>query len=348
MRIVIKKTLSIAIILSLISFSSLINFIVRPAYAGLLSSASIQMSDSRPTEPVVTYTALFTPSGVTPIKCIKLAFNAQADMLGSSPSGLLTDTAVKGTFNNLTAGSWTINTATSGEIRYTNGAGEATIASPTTVGTTTIHNPSSATFYAQISTYTETDCSTGPVDSSNVIAMATVGGVTATVTVSPTISFSVANYVSAVNGSGDSGPVTTSSSSIPFGTVAAGATAWGAQTLTVSTNASNGYTLYVRYSGAMTNANSDTIRNQSGTPAAAEDFDGSGSLSSLAYTADHTGVSFGSNKWAGLTTTNTAIATRGTEYNADATHIEYKVGISNTQPPGAYSTVIAYTATPSY
>ena len=180
------------------------------------------------------------------------------------------------------------------------------------------------------------------------MALATVAGVNTTVTVSPTISFSVVNYGSPVNGSGDTSPVTTTSTTIPFGTVAAGATAWGSQTLTVSTNGAHGYTLYTRYSNALTNANSDTIRDQSGTPSAPEDFDASSSQSSFGYTADGAGVTFGSNKWAGLPATNTAVATRTTAYNSDATHVEYKIGISNVQPPGTYSTVIAYTATPSY
>jgi hypothetical protein len=352
MKISIKKTLSFVAIFSLI-FVSISNLVISRVFAGFASSASVQMSDSRPTEPEVTYTALFTPSDTTLIRCVKIAFNTQADMAGSSPSGMLTDTAVKGSFSNLTAGSWTLNTATDGEIRYTNAAGENTAASPTSIATTTIHNTSLSTFYAQISTYTNTNCSTGPVDQSNVIALVTVGGITATVVVAPTVTFDVANYGSAVNTSGDTAPtnVSTSNSAISFGTVAAGATKWGSQTLTVSTNGVHGYTLYTRYSGAMTDANGDTIRNQSGTPSSGNAFDASASQSSFAYTTDaDSPYNFGGtvNRWAGLTTTNTAINANSGAIDSDVTLIEYKIGISNVQPPGTYSTVIAYTATPSY
>jgi hypothetical protein len=98
----------------------------------------------------------------------------------------------------------------------------------------------------------------------------------------------------------------------------------------------------------MQNANSDTFRDQSGTPGSPAAFDGSGSQSSFGFTTDSTTVSMGSNQWAGLTTSNTSIHTQAAAQNADAVHVEYKVHPSNTQAPGTYSTVITYTATPSY
>jgi len=272
-------------------------------------------------------------------------------MTGGVPAVLTTTAAVKGTITGggLTNANWALTNTTNGTLSYKYATGEAPTATAVTIPTTTITNTSAGTFYAQVTTYNNTDCATSQVDQSNVIALVTVAGVTATVTVAPTIAFSVANYGSAVNGSGDTSPVTTTSTTVPFGVVAAGATAWGSQTLTVSTNGAHGYTLYTRYSQALTDSNSDTVRDQPGTPSSGNSFDASTSQSSFAYTADGNGYTFGgSNKWAGLSTTNAAIATRAGAYNADATHVEYKVGISNVQPPGTYSTVIAYTATPSY
>lgn len=352
-KIVFKKTLSIVLIFSLTSFVPLTKIFIGQAYAvGLLSSASIQMSDSRPSGTSVTHTTVFTFATTSAIKCINIVFAANADMTGGVPTNLTTTSASKGTISGggLTNENWTLYNTANGTLQYEYSTGETPEASAVTIPTTGITNTSESTFYAQVTTYSGLSthtCSTA-VDQSNVIALVTTSGVTASVTVSPTISFSVADYGSAVNGSGDTSPVTTTSTTVPFGTVAAGATSWGSQTLTVSTNAANGYTLYVRDSQDLTNSNSDTIRDQSGTPAAAEDFDGSSSQSSFAYTADGNGVTFGSNKWAGLTQANVAIATRTSEYNADATHVEYKVAISNVQPPGTYTTVIIYTATPSY
>jgi hypothetical protein len=285
---------------------------------------------------------------------MNIVFATSADMTGGVPAALTTTAGVKGTISGggLTNGNWSLYATVNGTLQYEYATGGVTTATAVTIPTTTITNSSLTTFYAQITTYSTLathTCST-IVDQSNVIALTTVPGVTATVTVQPTIAFSVANYASAVNGSGDTGGVTTTSTTIPFGIVAAGATSWGAQTLTVSTNGVHGYTLYTRYSAAMTDTASDTIRNQAtGTPTSGTTFDGSTSQSSLAFTSDGNGYTYGgSNKWAGLSTTNNAIATRTGAINADPTHIEYKIEISNVQPPGAYSNVIAYTVTPSY
>jgi hypothetical protein len=347
MKMLIRKIACIVTIVSLVFVPFLTHFVVGQAYAGLVTSASIQLGDSRPSQSGVTYTALFTPTASS-IGCINIVFATNPDMTGGKPAVLTTTSAVKVSISGtgLTPANWTLTNTTDGTLTYKTATPD-TPSSAVTVVTSTITNTSVATFYAQVDTFTTNSCAT-PVDSSNVIALTTLAGVTASVTVSPTIAFAVTNYGSAVNGSGDTSPVTTTSTTIPFGTVAAGATAWGSQTLTVSTNGAHGYTLYVRDSQALTNANSDTVRNQAGTPAAPNDFDANTSQSSFAYTADGAGVTFGSNKWAGVTQANVAIATRTTAYNSDATHVEYKVGISNTQPPGAYSTVIAYTATPSY
>jgi hypothetical protein len=349
MKINFRRTLSIVAILSLISVSTLTNLLFSQVYAaGLLSSASIQLGDSRPSQPEVSYTALFTPTA-SAIGCINIVFATNADMTGGVPSGLVSTgsakTSIAGT--GLTNGNWALTNTANGTLSYKTATPE-TPTSAVTVITNTVTNTSLSTFYAQINTYTTNSCAT-PVDSSNVIAMVTVGGVTTTVNVAPTISFSVVGYGTHVNGSTDpSTAVAADSTTVPFGTIAAGATAWGSQTLTVSTNGAHGYTLYVRDSQSLTNPNSDTIHDQVGTPGSNADFDGSTSQSSFAYTADGNSVTFGSDKWAGLTQTNTAIAGRTSAYNSDATHVEYKLQVSNTQPPGVYSTVIAYTATPSY
>jgi hypothetical protein len=355
MKIWTKKFLSIVTVLSLISVSTLSNFIVNKAYAGLISSSSVQMGDSRPSQSGVSYTELFT-IGTTPIGCMNIVFNTQPDMLGSVPAVLLTTSGTKVSVSGagLTDGNWTLyNTGNNGTLQYQSATPRTPTGGAVTIVTSGITNTSATTFYAQITTYASQAgnvCST-VVDQSNVIALATLAGVTASVTISPTIAFSIADYpAGGVNDQDDTGGITTSSSAINFGTVAAGATAWGAQTLTVSTNGAHGYTLYVRDSQSLTNPNNDQIRDHPGSPGSTSSFDASSSQSSFAYTADGAGVSFGSspNVWAGLTQTNTAIALRSGAVNADATHIEYKIGISNVQPPGSYSTVVAYTATPSY
>jgi hypothetical protein len=328
--------------------------------AALATQAQIQMSDSRPSQTGVTYTMTFVHGTTGTIKCILVQFAANADMTGGVPTALVTTSAAKGSLSGtgITNANWSLfdgqgGSSANGYLQFENSTGDSiTNGNYATASATTITNSSSGSFYAQVTTYSSVSshtCST-QVDQSNVIALNTVSGVSTTVTVSSTLSFTVTNYGSAVNGSGDTGFVTTTASTIPFGTVAAAATGVGSQTLTVSTNAANGYSLYINDTGSLKDSNNDTIRNQAGTPTAANSFDGSSSQSSLAYTADGNGVTFGSNKWAGLGTASTQyqIALRTSAINSDITHVEYKIEPSNTQPPGTYSTTVVYTAVPSF
>jgi len=322
------------------------------AEAALITNSSVQFSHSIPSATNVTYTVGFTFPSTTAIQCVQVKF-ATASSMATPATGMTTGSGFTLSGGGLTQGNWTNYSGTNGTLQIDAVSGQtptATAATITWTGVTnsSITNPSN--IYAQVTTYSTNSshvCS-GQVDQSNVMAEILTSGVTASVSIDPSLTFSVTNDGAAVNGSGDSSPVTTTSSTIPFGTVAAGSTAWGSQTLTTSTNASHGYSVYVSYSGQMTDANSDTFRDQAGTPASPNNYDGSSSQSSLGYTADGPGVVFGSNKWAGLTTTNTQVATRTSPQSADAFHVEYKVEPSNTQAPGTYQTVISYTATPTF
>jgi hypothetical protein len=352
-----KKILSILMILCVITTSILIYPETTSATAGLLDTASEQMSNSIPSAAGVTYTGKFNIGSTATIKCINVVFATNADMTGGAPTGITTTSAIKGTITGtgVTNTNWSLyGSAPNGTLQFENSTGEShTAGDPiTALPATTITNPSGSTFYAQITTYSTltTHACSGQVDQTNVIALVTTGGVSATVTVQPTLSLSVANFGSAVNGSGASGFVTTTSSTIPFGAVAAGTVKPGSQTLTVSTNAAHGYSVYVSDTGTMKDLNTDTLTDQTGTPGAPQNFTGSSSVSSFGYTADGPGVTFGSNKWAGLgnSQVQSQIATRTAPINADAFHVEFDVEPSNTQAPGTYSTTVIYTAVGSY
>jgi hypothetical protein len=156
MKKILGKVLSIAVILSILSASSLTNFIVGQTYAaGLLSTASVQLGDSRPSQSGVTYTALFTPSGTTGIQCMNIVFNTSPDMLGSVPAVLLTTSGVKGTISGggLTDANWALYNTNNGTLQYESGSARTTSATAITIPTTTITNTSATTFYAQITTY---------------------------------------------------------------------------------------------------------------------------------------------------------------------------------------------------
>lgn len=343
-----KNKLSAIFFIAIVIFAGSFAYDVRRAQAALISSPSVQFGDSIPSATGVTYTVGFTFPSTTNIQCIQVKFATATDM-ATPATGMTSASGFSLTGGGLTQGNWTNYGGVNGTIQIDAGVNQAPTATAATITWTGVTNTSLATEYAQITTYStnSTHVCSGQVDQSNVMALVTTPGVSVTATVDPSITFSVANYGSAVNGSGDTSPVTTTSTTIPFGHVTGGSTKWGSQTLTTSTNAANGYSVYVRYSAQMTDG-THTFRDQAGTPTSALAYDGSGSQSSLGYTADGPGVTFGSNLWAGLTATNTQIATRATPQNGDAFHVEYKIEPSNIQSAGAYSTTVIYTATPTY
>lgn len=344
-----KKRIAVVTLITIILSAGSFSYDVRQAQAALITNSSVQFGDSRPSATGVTYTVGFTFPSTTAIQCVQVKFATTTGM-GTPATGMTSASGFSLTGGGLTQANWSNFGSTNGTLQVDAATNQTPSATAATITWTGVTNTSLSTEYAQITTYstnTSHVCS-GQVDQSNVMALVTVSGVAASVSVDPSLTFSVANFGSAVNGSGDTSPVTTTSTTIPFGTVAAGSTAWGSQTLTTSTNASHGYTIYTRYAGTLTDANSDTFRTSAGTPGAPISFDGSASQSSFGYTTDSTSVAFGANKWAGLTTTNTAIDTQTSPQNGNAFHVEYKVEPSNTQAPGSYTTTVIYTATPTY
>lgn len=272
-------------------------------------------------------------------------------MSGGVPSGMTTTSFTLGSVTGgSVTGTWSAFNSTNGTLQFQDSAQTSTsTGSPIVAVGNTITNTSLGTFYAQVTTYSTVSsnvCST-VVDQSNVIALETHSGVSATLTIQPSITFSVANYGSAVNGSGDSTFVSTTATTVPFGTVSGGNTAQGSQILTVTTNAAHGYNMYISYTAQMA-AGATTFRDQNGTPASPNNYDGSSTQSSLGYTADNANVSFGSNKWAGMSTTQQKFAAQTAAINGDATHIEFKIEPSTTQAAGSYSTTVIYDVAPSF
>lgn len=364
MKFTAKKSLSIVLGVLLIAVTFAVYFAPQ-AHAGLLSSASVQLSDPRPSNSPTTYTIKYTFPGTTSIKCIDVIFadttahiTLTANPATTAPGGMTTTSAVYGgtVGGGLTSGSWSLFNTNNGILQFENSTGEASTATTITITATTITNPSASTFYAQIATYStlSTHTCSSLVDSSNVMAFQTQGGVTTSVTVDPTISFSVAGYSSAVNGAPAPNLISTGSS-IAFGNVSAGGSATqAAQLLTLSTNAAHGYAIYVRNTQLLTDANSDTIAAQTcassdcSTVANNQAFSGSTSTSAFGFTTDSANDTITSNQFVGLTTSNVQIDHSSSPANASTLHVEYQLQLKNTQPPGTYSNVITYTATPTY
>ncbi|NTV31325.1 hypothetical protein HGA91_05115 [candidate division WWE3 bacterium] len=353
-----RITLAIVIIFSLIGgdlFS-----LVKPALAASLTSGSVALSDSRINQTTVSYTITFSNVTTSPIKCIKAQFSDAATG-GSKPTGLTISSATfSGTSTYVpTPASWAIsNNNTSGVSSITYATGETpAAASSRTVVLAGITNGSTAEtgYYLQFSTYNNVDCSTSPVDSA-VIMFIYTNGQAVSLTVDPSLSFTVTSRSSSTSVNGATTNITTTSTTVPFGVVTSSTNAIAAQRLTVSTNAAGGYTVFTRYSGALTNASLQTITDHTGTNAAPTAFSAAGTESFGYTTADSslgTGTadrftSSGGNKWAAFTTSNAEVAYNNSPASAQTTDVGYQVGIAGGTEAGVYTTTVIYTATPTY
>jgi hypothetical protein len=353
-----KRILSVLLILTLVFATTRLG--VLRANASFLAAGRIALSDSRPSQASTTYTVSFT-SAPNSVKCINVMFAdsvsnldvTNGDVNTSPPTGMTTTSAAKVSVSGggLTDGNWTLYNSVNGVLSYQYSTGAAPNGSTITITTSGITNPSAGTFYAVISTYTGltgNTCDTN-ADASNYMALVTTSGISASVTVDPSLSFSIADYDTQVNGGGAPSGDFATSTSLPFGTVAANDSASDAHTLTVSTNGEGGYTVYTKYTQALTNSNNNTIADTTGTNASPGSFSGSSSVSAFGYIIDDSDYTqFTSNTWAKFTTSNLPIATANGPVDGDANHIQYKVHVSNTQPPGTYTTTIVHTATPTY
>ncbi len=335
------------------------------ANAATYSSAKVALTDPRPATTGVNYT--FTGSNVTTsaIKCIKFVFATTAT--GSTvPTGF--DSSVgavalnAGSTNYVpTPGSWSLDKTTNGTLLLTLAGGETPAsASGRTVSYDGITNSNVAdtAYFLRISTFNNTDCATSLVDSGTVEFINTNGS-TLSLTVDNTLTFTV-NAVGASQAcDSDTSPATTTAAStattIPFGTVTSAANSLVCQDLTASTNATNGYTIFARYTAAPTNALSQTIADwtgSNGTPTAwsSAGTEGYGYTTNDATLGTGTGNRFTASgpNYAAMTTTNAEVAYEAAGVTSTTYRIGHKVGVSLTTFPGTYTTTVIYTCTPIY
>ncbi|MCL4367511.1 hypothetical protein M1563_05085 [Patescibacteria group bacterium] len=322
--------------------------------AAALSGGSLSLSDSQPSASSVSYTLNWSGVTTSAIKCVKVVFSDAASG-GSAPTGMVTSgVGLSGSSDYMpTPGSWSAASAQAGTVTVTYNSGETPAsASDRTIILTGITNGSSAgtTYFAQFSTYNNTDCSSSAVDSGTISYVYT-SGQAVSLTVDPAISFSISSVDSGQSVNSSTTTVTTTSTTVPFSTVDDQNNAIAAQTLTVSTNAGSGYTVYARYSAAPSNG-THNITDFTGTNASPSSFSAAGT-EAFGYTTESTSLSgtadrFSGGKWAKFTTSDAEVAHSAAAVSSDATKIGYQVGVSGDTPAGSYTTTVILTATPSY
>lgn len=337
-------------------------FTVGKVYAVTLSGGSVALSDGRKAVSS-SYTIEFSNITTSDIKCIKVVFSDAASG-GSAPTGLSTASA---TYN--AAGSdyipdaqtWTADgTTTPGTVVITSATAE-TPASATdgTVLITGITNGSTAEtgYFAQFSTYNNTNCSSSGVDSGVGVYIYTTGQAVS-LTVNPTLSFGIAllGVGSTVNGAVTT--VATTDGTIPFSTISDQANAIAGHELTTSTNAGTGYTASIRYTAAPSDGGSETIDDVSpGTNLVPAAFSANGTEAFGYTTNDATLSNVGdgvdrfttpADYWAKFTTSNAEIAYNGAKIANDTVRVGYQVGVSATTAAATYTTTVIITCTPQY
>ncbi len=320
-----------------------------------LSSTSVQLSDPRPSA-----TSQYTLSANgfntgTAIGCIEVDLGSSADGTGSI-TGLSTASSTLVSQSITATGTWAVdNTQSAGhKLRLTNGTPVAPQSGAQTAVWGAVTNGSTADtgYYAKITTYTTNACST-PVDTVTVQFIYT-DGTAVSANVDSSLAFSVAGASSGTTCNGATSNVTTTATTVPFGTVTTASNKIGVQQLTASTNAGNGYTVAARYSGALASG-SNTIADHTGTNASPTAFASAGTPA-FGYTTNDASLGTGTanrftstpDVWAKFTTSNNEVAYNNAAVSSQTTCVGQQVAVGTTTPSGAYTTSVIYTATPVY
>jgi hypothetical protein len=249
----------------------------------------------------------------------------------------------------ITAGNWTIDNDTNGLLTITNATGETPAANGNIVwGAVDNGSTEATTYYGLFNTYSDDTCSTG-VDSV-VVAYTYNNGELVTLTIDPTLTFSVNSVGIGVDVNGATTTVASGASSIDFGSNVTHTTnGVSGHRLDVVTNATSGYNVYIRHTDDLTNAASDTITAHTGTNAAPTAFPAAGTEAWGYTTEDADLTQFDANEWAGFTTSNELVMTNpNATSGTDQVEVGHQVGVSNITEAGTYQTTLIYTIVATY
>ncbi len=350
--------------------------IFRTAEASSITSASDTLSNSAPSVASNHTVAFTSPNGMTAGQTITITFPAQFTIPALGVEDF--DLTASGTEQTIAptngSGIWGVSTS-SQTITFTSpsNVGQAS-STPFSIeigshaaaggaGNTQIVNPSATTSYP-----IDID-GTSPDDGQ--IRVAIIDQVTMTASVDTSLTFTVSGVAasSSVNSSPTTTSATSTSVSLPFGTLNINVSKTLAQDLSVTTNASNGYSVTVEQTGALQSTTGATIDGfidgaNTYTPTA---WQAPGAVITDTATYGHWGITsedattsragideFDANEWASGSTTPIVIMGHtgpadGTTNGFGRARIGYQVQISALQEAGDdYTTTLRYIATPMF
>jgi len=287
-----------------------------------------------------TYNFTFTAAQATTIKSVGFAAcTTPSGTCTPAPGFDSTTSTLAGSSNLGSGGSWTVSTATAGELRMLNSTNTGAPTVGITANFANVKNPSAtnSTFFLRITTYSDATWAT-PIDTGSV-ASSTAGQITVTAVVDEALTFTLAT------------------ATVALGTITTGTTGSGISSMTVSTNAKTGYS--VAYSGTTLTSGtspitalaaptaSSTNTKQFGinlmlntTPAIGAAVSGTGSG------APATG--YGTANQFKFNVAGEAIASATVPTNSNVFTTSYIANIDGSTPAGTYSTILTYTATTNF
>lgn len=332
--------------------------VIIPAFrVSALNSSSLTLSEGRPSQ-VSSYS--FQTSGLdtgTTINCIQLDIGTAVD--GTGDAGLTVAAATLGTNTIPSGGTWTVSAVEgTDQLRATSAGGAVPNASGNTIwNNVTNGTTADTTYFGVFSTYGNVDCTTGgPIDTV-VVTLIFKNGSLVSLTIDPSLTFTVAGVSdTAETVNGVSTTVTSTPTAIDFqNNVTSLVKGVSAHDLTVGTNATGGYTLYIKHTGLLTNGASDTIDNWTGTNAAPTAFPAAGTEAWGYTTEDGTLLTGTANRftnggdfWSGFNTVNEIVGDSNAPATNETTRVGHQVGVSASTEAGTYQTTIVYTVASVY
>ncbi|PIS39099.1 MAG: hypothetical protein COT34_00195 [Candidatus Nealsonbacteria bacterium CG08_land_8_20_14_0_20_43_11] len=376
---VIRKHSKFALVLGL-GMALVASYVLIPESQGaILANREVRLFDSRPsTSTTYDFEADHTASNA---KCINVQFCTTASGTCTPAGTTLSATAKSSSgWAGWTQANWTLATAAD-ILALTYATGETP--SPITNASFSIDaitNPASAgTKYAWIETTDSvTNCNTsdpgGTTIDTGVVAFAIIEGVTVSVTVSESLTSAVYAVTSGSCTVSGGTNITSTATTVPFGTIVVDTFYNSCQDVRVATNANSGYTTRVFKTAALTctsagQCGSNTIADgtcDGSCSTSTEESWASSEYNGFGYCMDDTvgtAASTADTGWATyycgaspqyFKTTGTAAAnavaimsSAGAASN-DRANIGFRITVDAAQPAGPYSTTIVYTTTPTY
>lgn len=364
-----KRFIGLITILSLV----LLSIPVAPSQgASALLSVSDVISDSAPSATGVTHTFNFETQTV-------LSENQRVDIT-------VADGFTNIVVDNVTCPTNTTESVTGQLVRCTVDAGQSLATGTHQVVVTNVTNPVKSAPEGVADTYQmelkTTSSDGGEVYDSGTAMVAIIEAVTVTATVDATLEFSVSGVDSGQSIKETTANATSSTTTIPFGTLPVGSAVVAAQDLKVATNAREGYSVVVFQDQNLTSGAGDEIScfvdgechlyNASTTAwvSPSGTIDDTDTYGHFGFSSEDEGVaascldegSYGSgyygnktdNLWAGLSGTNQAVVmchtgpADGSTEHKGATRVGYRVEITALQAAGEYTNTLTYIATPTY